>query len=85
LHTKSKTYNRTPSDLLGIRHPWVAWQLNNATLYLGTWIENKLNKKDKKGRPIHKIESLLESRKPQAVNIKAMRAIIGDFEHVSQS
>ncbi len=45
---------------MGIRNNvWLKWQFDNAVLLFGTYIENKLNERDKEGKPKHKLETLL--------------------------
>ena len=36
---------------MGIRNPWVAFQFDNAIRVFGWYIENKLDERDKKGKP----------------------------------
>lgn len=44
---------------------WASWQFDNAVLYVGRWIENRLQELDRKGKPRYTIEMLLadDSRK----------------------
>lgn len=44
-----------------------------ACLTLGRWVENKLAERDKKGKPVHKLENLL--REPDGVEASG----VGEF------
>ena len=55
------TYGQRPSGLLGLPgESWEAFQLDHATLALGRWVEAKLAERDKSGKPVHRIEWLLD-------------------------
>ncbi|MBN1814713.1 MAG: hypothetical protein JXA14_22930 [Anaerolineae bacterium] len=43
---------------------WAAYQLDLACMIFGTWVENKLEEHDKKGKPKHTLADLL--REPAA-------------------
>jgi hypothetical protein len=38
---------------------WEAFQLDMATLTVGRWIDSKLAERDKQGKPIHRLQTLL--------------------------
>lgn len=38
---------------------WEAYQLDVAVWTLGRWVESKLSERDKKGKPVHKLTTLL--------------------------
>lgn len=57
------TYGQRPSGLLGLPgESWEAFQLDHATLALGRWVEAKLAERDKSGKPIHRLERLLDDK-----------------------
>lgn len=43
---------------------WTALQFDNAVQWFGTYIENRLNETDPKGRPKYTLEQLLAQPKP---------------------
>jgi len=45
--------------MMGIEHPLLAWCFDDAVGSWGRSIQNKLMERDKKGKPVHKIENLL--------------------------
>jgi hypothetical protein len=49
-----------------VADPWAAYQLDVAVMEFGTWVENKLNERDSKGKPKHTLGKLLgESAGPR--------------------
>jgi hypothetical protein len=44
---------------LEIEDSWAAYQLDLACLTVGRWVENRLARRDKKGRPVFTLEMLL--------------------------
>jgi hypothetical protein len=64
LYNRCQTFQQSPSGTIGIRaNPWLAWQFDNAVFTFGRWVDSKLNERDKKGKPKHKIEALLGIQK----------------------
>jgi len=39
---------------------WLRWMFNNSVHTFGTWMENKLNERGRDGKPLHRIERLLD-------------------------
>lgn len=44
---------------------WEAYQLDLCALQVGRWIENKLQERDDKGKPIHTLARLLDAEATQ--------------------
>jgi hypothetical protein len=59
LHQLGATYAQRPSSILGITDSWLAYQIDVVTLRLGTWVEGKLEERDKEGKRIHTLDELL--------------------------
>lgn len=71
LYATAKAARQRPSDLLSIG-PWAAeligmpydtwtpYQFDSAVTLLGGLIDSKLYERDKKGHPVHKLETLLD-------------------------
>lgn len=58
-------YGQRPSAFLGLAgESWAAYQLDVATLALGTWVEGKLQERDRQGRPLYGLEALLDDAAP---------------------
>jgi len=45
--------------MVAIEDDWAAWCFDQAIGTFGQWVENKLAERDKKGKPVHRIETLL--------------------------
>lgn len=73
MYRQSQAQRRSPADIFGIRsNPWLAYQFDNAVLLFGNWVEGKLKETDYKGKPKHKIESLLADpakKKKNTINV----------------
>ncbi len=54
---------------------WEAYQLDLATLELGTHIENKLAERDKQGGPKHSLAELL-SDKPDEIRFASLAGMV---------
>ena len=59
LHSLSVTYQRRPSEVIGVDDPWAAYQFDLAVAQFGAWVEGKLNERDKKGKPVNSLAKLL--------------------------
>lgn len=56
------TYSTRPSSFLGLPpDSWEAFQVDLACLRTGREIENKLAERDKQGKPVHTVSSILRS------------------------
>ena len=55
----SVTYQRRPSEVIGVDDPWAAYQFDLAVAQFGAWVEGKLNERDKAGKPKHSLAKLL--------------------------
>jgi|GEM_PF-3077976 len=71
LYSRAKTFHKTPSELLYIRNQWLAYQFDECVNYYGSWVDGKLAQRDKKGKPRHTIESIL-NKQSKAVSITAL-------------
>ena len=62
LYQKAKAFNLNPSDELNIpeNEKWLRWMFGNAVHAFGTWMENKLAERGRDGKPVHRIERLLD-------------------------
>ena len=61
---------------------WVNFTFNRAVREYGNWVTGKLNERDKKGKPVHKLEDLLKDgivietiEQKNAAGIQALRAM----------
>jgi hypothetical protein len=52
-------YSLRPSAVIGVTDPWAAYQFDMAVGQFGAWVEGKLNERDAKGKPKHKLAQLL--------------------------
>jgi len=61
LYQKATAFSLHPADELNIPpdEKWLRWMFGNAVHAFGTWMENKLAERDRDGRPVHRIEKLL--------------------------
>ena len=78
LHSLSVSYGARPSSFFGLAPTsWEAYQLDLCALQVGRWIENKLNERDDKGKPIHTLGQLLdeEEQKP-ATEFRSMAGLV---------
>lgn len=48
-----------PAAEMGIEHLYLAWCFDQAVSSFGLWVESKLSERDKKGKPKHRLETLL--------------------------
>lgn len=62
LHQITKAYHVTPADEIGLPsdEKWLCWMFNRAVHTFGAWVENKLAERDRDGRPVNRIERLLD-------------------------
>jgi|GEM_PF-3261228 len=60
LYQRAKEFSLNPSDEMGIEGAWLRWMFNNSVHTFGTWMENKLNEQGRDGKPLHRIERLLD-------------------------
>lgn len=61
----AKTYSTRPSVIVGIENDWQAYQFDSAVLLFGVFIENKLEERNKSGKPKYKLADLL--KEPEAM------------------
>ncbi len=61
LYQRSKAFRLNPADEMGIDEgAWLRWMFNQAVHTFGAWVEGQLAERDKQGKPVHKIERLLD-------------------------
>lgn len=51
-----------PSQILGLRNSWIAYQFDNGVVTFGRVTESKLSERDKNGKPKHRLDRLLADR-----------------------
>lgn len=61
MYNQAITFHQSPSQILNIHNPWMAYQIDESVLYFGRWVESKLNERDKKGKPKHTIDSIFNN------------------------
>lgn len=54
-----KTTGQRPSEVVDIDDDWAAYQFDQAVMFVGRYIHNKLNELDKTGKPLYDIDDLL--------------------------
>jgi hypothetical protein len=62
LYNQSTAFGQRPSAILGIDDDWLAYDLDQAVLLVGRWIENRLARRNKKGKRIWTLEQLLAEK-----------------------
>lgn len=77
LHSLSVSYGARPSSFIGLpATSWEAYQLDLCALQVGRWIENKLNERDDKGKPLTTLARLLDED-DGAVGVTEFRSLAG--------
>lgn len=59
---------KRPSDIVGIDDEWAAYQFDQAVIFVGVYINNKLNELDEEGKPIYTLGELLTDQSTRIVN-----------------
>jgi hypothetical protein len=77
------TYGSRPSEILGVEDPYAAFQVDTAVLGFGSWVEARLEERDKKGRPTWTLAALLEPAKREGEDAKAPRPRAGGFRSLA--
>ena len=73
----SAAYGQRPSSYLGLPPTsWEAYSLDLATLQLGRWIEGKLDERNDKGKPIHKLSDLLSEKPAEQQEFRSMKGLV---------
>lgn len=52
------------SQMMGFEDTWTPYQFDRAVVWFGIWVENHLAERDKQGKPIHTLDTLLDADKP---------------------
>lgn len=82
LYCQSKATNQRPSEIVNVRQLdielsgmesewsgwWAGYQFDNAVLYFGSYIENKLTETDKEGKPTYRLEDFLEGDEKKRID-----------------
>lgn len=78
LFNKAQSFGKLPSELLRLDNSWVCYQFDNAVHTLGVHVQNKLNKRDKDGRPKYTIQEALNiPLEPIVVDLDRMPRVAG--------
>lgn len=82
LHFKAIAWNKRPSEILGVKNEWLAYQFDEAVFRYGRWVENKLAEVDKKGKPKYTIDDVINNnaRPPSLFALMANFGADGDFD-----
>lgn len=89
LHSLCVQYGRRPSEVLGLKDEWAAFQFDEAVVQFGLWIESKLAERDKQGAPKHTLANLLSEDKPQYASLaqfvtqRVQESVEGEAENAS--
>ena len=59
MYQQATAFQTRPSEVLGIRSQWLAWQFDRAIFLYGRTVENKANERDKKGKLVRTLEEAL--------------------------
>lgn len=78
LHSLAASYGARPSSFLGLDPlSWEGYQLDLCALQVGRYIENKLNERDDKGKPVHTLAKLLDEEEKQvAGEFRSMAGLV---------
>lgn len=74
LYRRCETFHLRPSDELGIRAPWVAWQFNRAVHTFGATVMARYWERDKDGKRIERSLEECMGLPPQPISVAALRA-----------
>lgn len=76
LYRRCETFRLRPSDELGIRAPWVAWQFNRAVHVFGATVMARYHERDEDGQRIARsLEECMGLPAPvKPVSLAALRA-----------
>ena len=71
-------YRKRPSEIVGIDDEWAAYQLDQATRFVGTFIHNKLDELDKDGKPIYtSVQQILGTDVVTTLDTSKLKRITG--------
>ena len=59
---RAERFGKTPSELLHIDSPLLAYWLDEAVDWWVRFVEAKLSERDEKGRPRYRLDALLDTR-----------------------
>ena len=77
LFQMAKTCGSKPSNFLGLPpHDWATYQFDQAVVVFGLGIESKMSKRDKKGRPIHRLKELLAPERGAHRAVRSARHLV---------
>ena len=60
VYNQAIAYHRSPSTILNIANHWLAYQLDEAVLFFGRFVEGKLNERDDKGKQKYTIREIFD-------------------------
>lgn len=72
----SKATSTRPSEIVDVDDPWAGYQFDQAVLYVGRYIQSRLDELDKNGRPVYSLNDLLDDAQENCP-IDDMRRIQG--------
>ncbi len=59
LDATAQRYATLPSNLIGVRNPWLAYTFDRLVMQYGNYVEAKLAKRSKSGKRWHTLEEIL--------------------------
>lgn len=68
------TYHQRPSTILGLTDSWTAYQLDLCVLSFGTWVENLLAERTKKGKAKYSLRGVLSRAKANVARARGDEA-----------
>jgi hypothetical protein len=73
-----KATGQRPSEIVAVEDEWAAYQFDQAVMFVGRYIHNKLNELDKNGKPLYDIEDLLGDKQSDnpADDLKHIQGIV---------
>lgn len=73
LDALGQRYGQRPSSFLGLEPTgWAAYQVDMAALTLGRWVDARLAERDKQGRPVHRLATLLMPPETKGSGFRAL-------------
>lgn len=56
---RAERFGQLPSNIVGVRHPVMAYWFDEAVDWFCGWLEGKLAERDDKGKPLYRLDRLL--------------------------
>lgn len=85
---QAKTWGQRPSEILHINPTWeyLCWCFDDAVLWFGVWVENKLSIRDK-GKAVYSLAHILDDSYVEGVQKKSLAGLLamtGSFAGVNE-